>query len=297
MRTICIIKLGALGDVLRTTPILRRLKQYPSKITWVTEKEALRFVKNSFVDKAVIFKEKLSLRSFDLLYNFDEDRAACELAERVRATIKKGYGWNGATFYPFDGDAQYAYDLTRDDNLKFKRNKKSYQEIIFETAGEVFRGEEYVLENTLNKCPAYDIGINYLVGNKFPLKIWPHWHAFEQAFRDKVRISVQRMFPSIEEYIAWIHQCETLITTDSLGMHIAIALKKKVIALLGNTSHTEINLYGRGVKIFTPLPCVPCYKKKCIFEKVRCMDEITPEKIWEAYQAIRSDGIKGEWPC
>jgi heptosyltransferase-2 len=286
MKTICIIKLGALGDVLRTTPILRYLKQKPCAITWVTEKDALRFVTNALVDDPVAFKDGLALGPFDVLYNFDEDKTACELAERVKATIKKGYGWNGTAFHPFDKDAQYAYDLTRDDDLKFKKNRKNYQEIIFGTAGDVFRGEEYVFERKPSGPAVYDIGINYLVGDKFPLKTWPHWRAFEQTFKDKARISIQRIFSSMEEYITWIDNCNILITTDSLGMHIAIALKKKVIALLGNTSQTEINLYGRGIKHFTPLPCVPCYKKKCIFETVRCMHEITPEKVWNAYREL-----------
>jgi heptosyltransferase-2 len=286
MRKICIIKLGALGDVLRTTPFLRCLKQKPCAITWVTEKDALRFITNELVDVPVVFKDRLVLGPFDVLYNFDEDKNACEIAERVKATVKKGYGWNGKTFYPFDKDAQYAYDLTHNDELKFKANTKNYQEIIFGTAGETFHGEEYVFEHKPSGAAVYDIGVNYLVGDKFPLKTWPHWRAFEQAFGSKAKISVQRIFQSMAEYISWIDKCDTVVTTDSLGMHIAIALKKKVIALLGNTSHTEINLYGRGVKLFTPLPCVPCYKKKCQFETVRCMDAITPEKVWNTYEEL-----------
>jgi len=283
MKKICIIKFGALGDVLRTTSLLRKLKEKPCEITWVTGPGSKWIIQNSLIDYPVVYSHRLELGPFDFLYNFDEEKEACQLAEEIEATVKKGYGWKGNAFVPFDESSAYAYEMTQNDELKFKKNKKTYQQIIFEVAGEIYKGEEYVLENIEPRSVQVDIGLNYMVSPKFPLKTWPLWEAFASAYQEKATISVQKIFPSIQGYIDWISGCDTIITTDSLGMHLAIALKKRVIALFGNTSSEEIDLYGRGVKITEKLPCSPCYKKTCLFPSVECMEQITPEKVWKVY--------------
>lgn len=55
-----------------------------------------------------------------------------------------------------------------------------------------------------------------------------------------------------------------VITGDSFGMHLAIALRKYVIAWFGLSCWTEIELYNRGVILFPEgLECAPCWKKVC----------------------------------
>src|SRR5512147_2742797 len=57
-KRILIVKLGAIGDVLRTTPLLTGLKRaYPqSHITWVVDKEALPLLKsNPSIDRLLPF--------------------------------------------------------------------------------------------------------------------------------------------------------------------------------------------------------------------------------------------------
>ncbi len=56
---------------------------------------------------------------------------------------------------------------------------------------------------------------------------------------------------------------DVVVSGDSLGMHIAIGLKKYVIAWFGLSCAAEIDLYGRGVKLVRDLPCAPCWKKVC----------------------------------
>jgi heptosyltransferase-2 len=60
---------------------------------------------------------------------------------------------------------------------------------------------------------------------------------------------------------------QVVISGDSFGMHLAIALKKYVIAWFGVSCWTEIDLYDRGVKIYQPdLACSPCWKKECPYD-------------------------------
>ena len=70
-----------------------------------------------------------------------------------------------------------------------------------------------------------------------------------------------------------------IITGDSFGMHLAIALKKYVIAWFGLSCWTEIDLYDRGIKLFPDgLECAPCWKKSCP-NNLECIQMIDLEKI------------------
>lgn len=72
---------------------------------------------------------------------------------------------------------------------------------------------------------------------------------------------------------------DVIITGDSFGMHLAIALKKYVIAWFGLSCWTEIDLYDRGVKLYPEgLFCAPCWKKSCPYN-LECIQMINLERI------------------
>ena len=74
---------------------------------------------------------------------------------------------------------------------------------------------------------------------------------------------------------------QVIITGDSFGMHLAIALKKHVIAWFGLSCWTEIELYGRGVKLFPEnLDGAPCWKKICP-KNLECIAQINLDRIVE----------------
>ena len=87
---------------------------------------------------------------------------------------------------------------------------------------------------------------------------------------------------------------QVIITGDSFGMHLAIALKKYVIAWFGVSCWNEIDLYDRGLKIFQEnLFCSPCWKKECPYD-LECiknldlqifLDEV--EKYFNDFDKIR----------
>jgi ADP-heptose:LPS heptosyltransferase len=73
---------------------------------------------------------------------------------------------------------------------------------------------------------------------------------------------------------------DLIITGDSFGMHLAIALKKQVIAWFGLSCHQEIDLYGRGVKLYPEhLSCSPCWKRDCPKE-LECIEQIDLDRIF-----------------
>jgi heptosyltransferase-2 len=72
---------------------------------------------------------------------------------------------------------------------------------------------------------------------------------------------------------------DVIISGDSFGMHLAIALKKFVVAWFGVSCWTEIDLYERGVKLFQPdLECSPCWKKQCPYD-LECIKMIDFKKM------------------
>jgi ADP-heptose:LPS heptosyltransferase len=73
--------------------------------------------------------------------------------------------------------------------------------------------------------------------------------------------------------------CDIVISGDSFGMHMAIALRKYVIAWFGLSCAVEIELYGRGEKLIPEgLECSPCWKKVCPYN-LECIDMIDLNKI------------------
>ncbi|GBD90274.1 ADP-heptose:LPS heptosyltransferase II [bacterium BMS3Abin04] len=72
---------------------------------------------------------------------------------------------------------------------------------------------------------------------------------------------------------------QVIITGDSFGMHLAIALQKYVIAWFGLSCWQEIDLYDRGVKLFPEnLECAPCWKKVCPYN-LECIEQIDLKRI------------------
>ena len=72
---------------------------------------------------------------------------------------------------------------------------------------------------------------------------------------------------------------DVVVTGDSFGMHLAIALKKYVIVWFGVSCWTEIDLYDRGVKLFQEnLACSPCWKKECPYD-LECVKMIDLDRI------------------
>lgn len=72
---------------------------------------------------------------------------------------------------------------------------------------------------------------------------------------------------------------DIVITGDSFGMHLAIALKKYIIVWFGVSCWNEIELYNRGVKLYREdLFCSPCWKISCPYD-LDCIKMIDLDKI------------------
>lgn len=331
--SILIIKLGALGDVIRTTPVLTYLQEKYSdvRISWLTDPNSVELLNTSRISEIIPLTWENTLafrvRRFNTLYCFDKEIPAIALAKDVQAEKKYGFLMNEYGKLDIAGkESEYALRLGVDDELKFLENRQTYQQTLFHMMGGKFQGEEYVMpeispdikekiKKRYNIDPSETvIGINIGCGHKFKTKEWGY-----EAYRRLIRLIMQKdqkmrpfilagpddddvyrqlfsefgetkcMFSgtknSLETFIHLVSVCHAVVSNDSLTLHVAIGLKKWVVALFGSTAPWEIELYGRGRKLFSQRECAPCYKQYCT--SMRCMRDITPEQVWEGIQ---------EWP-
>jgi len=192
---ILIIKLAAMGDVLRTTPLLRGLKHLHEDchITWLTEAGVVPMLNGiPEIDRLLSYSQETALQlvteSFDQLYCFDKEPKATALAMNIRAAKKAGFGMNEyGGVMPLNAESEYTFELGINDRLKFRQNRKTYPELIFECAGIPYREpQEYVITDLAEEiqwargylselgveADDLKIGLNTGAGDVFATKKW-----------------------------------------------------------------------------------------------------------------------------
>ena len=87
---------------------------------------------------------------------------------------------------------------------------------------------------------------------------------------------------SMEDFICIVSLATEVFTSDSLCFHIATALGKYTVGIVGPTSYTELDVFGSG-KIFRSdkVDCLCCYLNKCSRE-ITCMNTLKAEDVAEA---------------
>ena len=84
---------------------------------------------------------------------------------------------------------------------------------------------------------------------------------------------------TLGELMALIRKCNLLITNDSGPMHLAAALDVPQLAIFGSTSEIVTGpLSSRAMVIKHPVPCNPCFLRKCPTD-FRCMTGISVERV------------------
>ena len=306
-KKILILKLGALGDIIRTTPILKAIKEKYGRdihITWVVEewkgKELLK--KNPLIDRILELneetKERLKQEKFDVLFSLDIDARSTLISNNIKANEKYGYYFHeDGKPATYNEGAKYYLSRVFSDYIN-KTSRKTYQEMIFEIAELEYKkqecsvfnidekyAEKFLKENNLTKKDKI-VCINLGSGGRWPSKSWNSDNIIELVKKLKsknVKILlrggadekelIQSLKKKLEaenikfvvndplsteitqpvQMITLINLCELVITGDTLGLHIALALGKKVIALFFCTPPWEIEQYKNVVKLTSPL--------------------------------------------
>lgn len=331
---ILIINLDAMGNVLLTTSILPAIKRrYPeSSIYWLTLKNTHLILENNpYLDEVFVWGPEtwliLENMKFDIVMNVDKSRRSAALTMKLKADKKLGYGMNEhGQIIPLSESASYDYRLGLDDELKFRLNQKTRQEILCEMFELEYKRDEYVLvlsEEEKNFSREYKrkvgiredelvVGFNTGCSPLYPNKkmtIEQHVELIsrlskydgiklvllggpedternEEIFKRSIQIDgvAEKLVNTpttegIRRGICYENICDVVVTGDSYGMHLAIALRKFVVAWFGLSPWTEIDLYDRGVKLIPEgLKCAPCLKKVCPYN-LECIKMIDLDKI------------------
>lgn len=305
-REICIIKTGctellesgenhiiSLGEVFRTTALLHLFPH--DNVTWITSSAAWDLLDGIPAIATLVrwddIKEQSGFfdKKFDLLINLEKNRDICMVARRIGFVRMLGFRWDmeADALSACNPEAAEIMSLAGNYKLRNAPSSPCFQESVFHIVdGSKWTGQGYFLARPPSAPSTFDVGFNTEVGKKWPTKKWPrnHWVALERILTGRgISISWQRGLANLHEYIEWINSCGLLVTNDSLCVHLAQALDKQIVMLVGPTFSTEVNLAHTGVKLTANSDCPrnPCFSGECDFSP-HCMQAITPEEVAEA---------------
>ena len=293
-----IIKLGAMGDVLRTTALLRVLE---GDIYWMTKKECIPLlsVEGGLLKQVIDVNDVENAVGniiFDLVLCLDDDLEAARLATLVNKTKLVGSFLDPFGKLTYTDSSHEWFDMglisklgkEKADDLK-KRNSKTYQEIIFGMIGEEFKGEEYLINfngklKKNKKKKEVLIGIESRADRRWPTKQWNKYIQLGEILRrDGLRVRFFQQRDTIHKYINDLSECDLIITGDTLSLHIALALGINSVSIFTCTSPAEIYDYGRTVKIISPLLNKAFYRREYIKEAV---DAVSLESVYESVKKL-----------
>ena len=328
-RRILIVKLDALGDVLRTTSILPTLKRNSenSHITWLTSPGAVPLLSaNPMIDEILSTDAcslaRIQLEKFDLILNPDASKMSCAIATLASGDDLRGYCLDHqGNVRPANLEAIEWLEMGGRDDLK-RKNRRTYQDHLHQICKMDPAGQEIVLHlesEAEAKAKGFAsrsgldpdrpvIAFNTGSSHRWPLKQWGISSWLDLALRIREESDAQVLLVggemerernewlvertdgwlintmsdhTLPEFFAHINLCDLMVTGDTLALHAALGLKKRVVALFGPTAPWEIDLYGRGRAIYPEMDCISCYRKKCDISP-NCMERIDAPHVLEA---------------
>jgi len=313
---ILFIKLGAIGDVIRTTPLIEKYKnEYGDcHFSWITHSPQV--VPKDEVDLIYKWNEYsvslLANQEFDIAINLDKDQEACMLLSHVNAKDKFGFIWQDGHINIATEKAEHKLVTGLFDHIS-KKNTKNYLEEIFEICHFEFNKEEYMINLNEDLSNQWEekfktlargktiIGLNTGCGLRWKTRLWPkdYWVELikdleEQGYfcllmggpdedetnryyQSKTGATYLGTF-SLEEFIAITNNTDIIVTPVSMMMHIALALKKQLMLFHNIFNVHEFELYGRGV-IIEPTSGCDCYFGNSCSREKRCMNDISVQDV------------------
>jgi len=313
---ILFIKLGAIGDVIRTTPLLEKYKNEfgDCHFSWITHSPQV--VPKDKVDLIYKWNEAsvsfLANQEFDIAINLDKDKEACMLLSQINAKDKFGFIWKDGHINIATDKAEHKLITGLFDHIS-KENSKNYLEEIFEICHFEFNKEEYMInlnEELSNQWKEKFkslvgsktiIGLNTGCGLRWKTRLWPKDYWVEliknlekrgyfcllmggpdedetnRYYQSKTGATYLGTF-SLEEFIAITNNTDIIVTPVSMMMHIALALKKQLMLFHNIFNVNEFELYGRGVIIEPSSGCDCYFGNSCSREK-RCMYDISVQDV------------------
>jgi heptosyltransferase-2 len=319
-KRILIIKLGAIGDVIRTTPLISTYKKlYPDcKITtWLTLTPAI--LPSGQIDEILKFDYNSALylqhAEFDIAINLDKEKEASALLLTVKAREKFGYVLKDNVSQPVNELAFHKYHTGLFDDVS-KANTLNYCTEIYAMCGLEYNGEPYLLDNHKDKgytWPELDkskkiIGLNTGCGDRWTTRLWPESYFSELASKllaegfqvlllggeqeDARNKRIQAasgalylgFFP-LSQFINLIEQCDLIVTQVTMGMHLTLGLGKKIVLMNNIFNPNEFDLFNKGEIVMPDKECQCFYRGSCKLGE-SCMKDLPVGKVHDAVHRV-----------
>ena len=277
-----IIKLDAMGDVLRSTALLPPIVEaYPrAAITWITRKESVPLLqRNPYVAEVLELGPEalvhLQSRVFDRVINLDASKISAGLATTARSARKDGFLLDEQGYVkPTNEAARRWLEAGIFDDIK-RQGTSTYQDRMAEILGLSGRKHRYVFElaaDEVKRARAHlssigldfgrpVIGLNTGAGGRWPLKQWREDGYLELVARIRRREDVQFLLlggPSEQERNDRLKRASTVKLLDpgcdNTVRHFAALLSHCDVAVTGDTlaMHLSLALGKRTVVLFGP---------------------------------------------
>ena len=257
---ILIIKLGATGDVVRTTPLLEKLG---GKITWITAAKNVALLEGvkknprslSWEQRSAVANER-----HDFVINLEDTPDAAQFLQTIKFGKLFGAFADGDKLNYTD-DSRGWFDLSlisrfgksEADKLKLK-NRRTYQDLIFDGLGFRFAGEKYLLPEPAKTNLSGDVAISPKAGHVWPMKNWSYYAELKRELEKKgLVVNVLPDRATLLEHLGDVRNHRVLVSGDSLPMHFALGTGTRCVTLFNCTSPWEIFDYGIQRQITSPL--------------------------------------------
>jgi ADP-heptose:LPS heptosyltransferase len=258
---VLIVKLGATGDVLRTTPLLRRLG---GQVTWLTVAKNTVLLENLANNPHCFSWEQRQLLPdfrYDLIINLEDTLEVGAYLKTLHAAQLFGAYVNSENGLCYTDESRGWFDLSlisnygreQADKLKLK-NRRTYQELIFDGLGFRFAGETYLLPEPIETGLSGDIAIAADSGPIWPMKKWAYYDELKRRLQGQgLTVNMLPKRSSLLEHLSDVGNHRCLVGGDSLPMHFALGTGTRCVTLFTCTSPWEIYDYGIQKKIVSPL--------------------------------------------
>jgi len=279
---VLIVKLDAMGDVLRSTALLPPLAEVHPRaaITWITRKESVPLLqRNPFITEVVELGVEalahLQTRTFDRVINLDASKTSAALATAARSNRKDGFVLDERGYVqPTNEAARSWLEAGVFDDIK-RQGSATYQDRMAAILGLSGRNHQYVLELSADEIARARahlasigldirrpvIGLNTGAGGRWPLKQWREEGYVDLISRVARRENVQFLLlggPAEQERNDRLKLASSVPLLDpgcdNSVRHFASLLSHCSVVVTGDTlaMHLALALRKRAVVLFGP---------------------------------------------
>lgn len=294
-----VIKLGATGDVVRTTSLLVRCD---GQITWLTAAKNVVLLQEVSSNLRCLSWDERHLASdicYDLVINLEDTLEVGHFAKGLKSSRTFGAYVDATDRLRYTDDSAAWFDLSlisrygrqRADELKLQ-NRRTYQELIFEGLGFHFHGEPYLLPRAEETSLAGDVAIAADSGPVWPMKKWAFYGELKEGLeRAGLTVNVLPSRSSLLQHLYDVKSHRCLVGGDSLPMHLALGTTTSCVTLFNCTSPWEIHDYGVQKKIVSPRLAEFFYKRG---DDKRATTAISVEEVFDTVMSqLKMSGRNG----